>query len=174
MSDPRKPEPPADFEGIEAPRLEIAIGLLEAKHRIALGPAWHLYLYILSRKAFRSPFVAKGKPIPLWLMAFVEGVSERTIDNWLARLRRRGYIATTRKNCGGHDKSKSGVIVRILKAKEWRRGRMRVFAEARAQKVALALAQHLAPAVVVQGSATSGSETSPPKTKILPRRKKTL
>lgn len=105
-------------------RLEIAPGLLDRHHRKQLGPAWHLYLYLLYRKAFRSAWVANGMPLPLAILAWSEGVDERVIKRWLARLRKYGYISTKIANPGVREGS--GVRIRILKAKEWHRGTMRV------------------------------------------------
>lgn len=106
-------------------RLEIAPGLLDSIHRKQLGPAWHLYLYLLHRKAFRSAWVASGRPVPIGVLAWVEGTDESTIYRWLARLRTQRYIVTEVVNTGR--KEGSGIRVRILKAKEWKAGKLRVF-----------------------------------------------
>lgn len=118
------PAPPASTGPGDDRRLEVSPGLLDRKHREQLGAAWHLYLYLLSRKAFRSAWVANGLPVPVSILAWVEGVSERVIFRWLARLRKYGYISTRSSHSGVREGT--GVRVRILKAKEWHRGRMRV------------------------------------------------
>jgi hypothetical protein len=104
--------------------VEIARGLLEPKHREALGPAIFLYLWLLSTKPYKSPMAMGGRPIALWVMATACGSTDREIRRWLARLRKRGYIRTELVNSGL--RSKCGVRVRILKAKEWKGPVMRV------------------------------------------------
>lgn len=121
------------YDEIEADRVEIAVGLLEAKHRKAMGPALHFYLYLLHRKRFRSPFVASGRVLPLAVLAWVEGTTERGIRRWLSRLRRHGYIETTIVRTGR--RHGSGIKIRILKAKEWHRGVRRTFRDGVRTKV---------------------------------------
>ena len=111
----------------ENARIEVAAGLLEPKHRKALGPAWHLYLVLISRKPFGTPWVAGGRSVPMWVMATACGADASTIRRWLRRLERHGYIRTEYRNSGGH--SDDGLRVRILKAKDWRRGSLRVLPE---------------------------------------------
>lgn len=96
--------------------LELARGLLEPKHRRQLGAAWHLYLWLLSAKPYQNGFYLGGRPTsPAVIAAFIEA-PERTVKRWIARLHRYGYIETERV--------RSGIRVRIVKARDWTGGKV--------------------------------------------------
>lgn len=160
-------EIPAGFEERESPRVEIAHGLLDAKHRIALGPAWHLYIYLLSRKPFRTPYVAGGRVVPIWLLAWCEQTTERQVKRWLRTLREKGYIHIEAVRSGRPEGS--GVRIRIMKAKEWRGGKMRVFKdEGVGTKVSPPVGTNLSPPSEVQATTTKSYAPLPQNLRLSP------
>ena len=126
------PEPESIPREFDHPRLELALGLLTPAHRQRLGPALHAYLVFLSqRRPYDYPWVGGRDPKtkqpmvnPLSLLAAIHQVSERTMRAWIWIMEKGGYVHTEVVRSGFA--KGSGLRIRILKAKHWRKGRMRV------------------------------------------------
>lgn len=124
-----------DLRPSDDPRLEVGLGLLTPYHRDQLGEAMHFYLCLLAqRRPHNSPWVGGHDPgtrrplvHPIDLLAAVHAVTTRTIQRWLRICRRGGYIRTEAVFTGSA--KTSGLRIRILKSKWWRRGQMVVVSD---------------------------------------------
>jgi DNA-binding transcriptional ArsR family regulator len=88
--------------------------LFEARHHERMGSAVWLYGWLVLRETHESNsigYVLGGAPITYREIEEETGFNRRTIEGWLRRLRRAGYVKT--------DAVREGVRVRITKAKKF-------------------------------------------------------
>lgn len=94
-------------------------GLFEAKHVMHMGPALWLYGWLVMRQTTEHGpigLVLSGRPITYREIEQETGFNRRTLERWMRRLRRGGYIETTPAIESG---AAVGLVVRILKAKKF-------------------------------------------------------
>ena len=88
--------------------------LLDAGHYERMGSAIWLYSWFVLRQTHQTGsigWVLGGAPVSYREIEEETGFNRRTLEGWLRRLRREGYIETSAKP--------TGVVVRITKAKKY-------------------------------------------------------
>lgn len=91
--------------------------LFEARHYERMGSAVWLYGWLVLRQTHQSGavgWVLGGAPVRYGEIEEETGFNVRTLERWMAALRRHGYIET--------ETAPGGVIVRITKAKKFPQG----------------------------------------------------
>ena len=91
--------------------------LFEEGHYARMGAALWLYGWLVLRQTHQSGevgFVLGGAPVRYREIEEETGFNRRTLERWLGRLRKQGYIETT--------VGESGVSIRIMKAKKFPQG----------------------------------------------------
>jgi hypothetical protein len=94
-------------------------GLFEAKHVAQMGPAVWLYGWLVMRQTTEdgsTGLVLGGRPITYREIEQETGFNRRTLERWMRRLRRSGYIETVLAMAAG---AGVGLVIRILKAKKF-------------------------------------------------------
>jgi len=88
--------------------------LLDARHYERMGSALWLYSWLILRQTHQTGsigWVLGGTPISYREIEEETEFNRRTLEGWLRRLRREGYIETSARP--------TGVVVRITKAKKY-------------------------------------------------------
>jgi hypothetical protein len=101
-------------------------GLFEAKHGAQMGPAVWLYGWLVLRQTTEhgsTGLVLGGRPITYREIEQETGFNRRTLERWMRRLRRGGYIETVLAMAAG---AGVGLVIRILKAKKFGPGQRRL------------------------------------------------
>lgn len=96
----------------------LTVGINDGKHWTAMGPALGFFGYLVSRQTDPHGNVNYGRPLPYAQMAteIPNCPPERTLQRWMATLRRAGYVLTHRVKYEGN-------IFRIRNPKKWCRQR---------------------------------------------------
>jgi hypothetical protein len=90
--------------------------LFEARHYKRMGAALWLYGWLVLRQTHQqggTGWVLGGSPVTYREIEEETGFNHRTLERWMRTLRQHGYIET--------DAAQGGVIVRITKAKKFKR-----------------------------------------------------
>lgn len=90
-------------------------GLFEAKHGAQMGPAVWLYGWLVMRQTTEhgsTGLVLGGRPITYREIEQETGFNRRTLERWMRRLRRGGYIETVVPMAAG---AGVGLVIRILR-----------------------------------------------------------
>ena len=91
--------------------------LFDARHYERMGSAVWLYGWLVLRQTHQSGavgFVLGGAPVRYGEIEEETGFNIRTLERWMAVLRRYGYIET--------ETAPGGVVIRITKAKNFHKG----------------------------------------------------
>lgn len=90
--------------------------LFEEKHYARMGAALWLYGWLVLRQTHQqgsAGWVLGGAPVSYREIEEETGFNRRTLERWMRTLRQHGYIET--------DAAPSGVVIRITKAKKFRK-----------------------------------------------------
>lgn len=90
--------------------------LFEEKHYARMGAALWLYGWLVLRQTHQKGsegWVLGGAPVSYREIEEETGFNRRTLERWMRTLRKHGYIET--------DAAPSGVVIRITKAKKFKR-----------------------------------------------------
>lgn len=78
----------------------IKTGLIEQKHKKAMGPASWLFHFLVARQTDKEGRVLFGHTITYRWISQQTGMPARSMERWMARLRKSGYVKPNRTPFG--------------------------------------------------------------------------
>ena len=94
------------------PTFRVSSGLIDPKHKKAMGPALWVFEWCIDRQTDEEGNVMYGRSLKISRISDAVGIALQTGRRYVSRLVKSGYLSVNRTG--------RGVTIRVLNQKKWR------------------------------------------------------